>query len=239
MNADPLLALIGKITLAGAGVSAIATWVFKTYSVKWLDARFAERLQSAKAQLDKEIHRAQKLADREFDAITEAWAKLNRLYDQADDSQVLYAFESLEDMSQPEFEHFVVQSELNALERAAALSEEVDPSGKPRDRNEHYSVVNDWYRARVYGEAHTEYMRFLSANRVFMPEEIGQLFFKIGPLLCATLSAFWDNIEGASSSPNKVTRDKQSERDTETKEIMQQLERLIHARFWSVSETSA
>ena len=66
--------------------------IFKFLAAKWLDTRFAERLQNLKARqdetirhvqssIDREIHLARKLYDNEFTALTNCWRLLREAYD--------------------------------------------------------------------------------------------------------------------------------------------------------------
>src|SRR4029077_13347880 len=82
-----LLQAIGFIVVGVGAVGTIAWWLFRTFSEKWLNAKFEERLAAYKHQQQKELEhlkfsinaqmdRATKLHQREFDALPEAWARL-------------------------------------------------------------------------------------------------------------------------------------------------------------------
>ena len=88
---EPLLKFVGGIVVAGGGLSLIAYQVFRLLTAQWLDARFEKRLQALKHEQQKELEqlrykvsalldRAVKLHQREFDALPEAWSKLNDVY---------------------------------------------------------------------------------------------------------------------------------------------------------------
>ena len=94
MDLDTFLALLAKIALAGGGLGLIVYNIFKFLATKWLDTRFAERLQNLKARqdetirhvqssIDREIHRAKKLYDNEFTALTDCWRLLREAYDRS------------------------------------------------------------------------------------------------------------------------------------------------------------
>jgi hypothetical protein len=102
MTSDDLFASVSKLLLAGGGGAAIAYGLFQFFGKRWLDNRFvrqqsalnaafAERLQQIKAEqdrsaryiqseIDRGIHRAKKLYDREFDVLSEAWLKLDEVF---------------------------------------------------------------------------------------------------------------------------------------------------------------
>ena len=73
---------LGKLVLAGGGLAAMSYALFQLLGGKWLEAKFGERLQNLKAEqdralrhvqstIDREIHRAKKLYDSEFTALSE------------------------------------------------------------------------------------------------------------------------------------------------------------------------
>lgn len=75
---------IGKFVLAGGGLAAMSYGLFRVLGDKWLEAKFGERLQNLKAAqdralrhvqstIDREVHRAKKLYDSEFTALSECW----------------------------------------------------------------------------------------------------------------------------------------------------------------------
>ena len=75
-----LFAVIGYIVVGAGAVGTFAWWIFRTFSEKWLNARFEERLASYKHEQQKELEhlkfainaqmdRATKLHQKEFEAL--------------------------------------------------------------------------------------------------------------------------------------------------------------------------
>jgi hypothetical protein len=86
-TATDVLALVGGGVAVVAGTVALAYWLFKLFSEKWLTAKFDERLAAYKHHQQKELEqlrytinslmdRTIKLHQREFEILPEAWAKL-------------------------------------------------------------------------------------------------------------------------------------------------------------------
>src|SRR5947207_131508 len=80
-------AAIGYIVVGAGAVGAFVWWLFRTFSEKWLNAKFEERLAAYKHEQQKELEhlkfsinaqmdRATKLHQKEFEAFPEAWARL-------------------------------------------------------------------------------------------------------------------------------------------------------------------
>ena len=78
---------IGYIVVGSGIVGTPVWWLFRTFSEKWLSAKFAERLAAYKHEQQKELEhlkfainaqmdRATKLHQKEFDALPEAWGRL-------------------------------------------------------------------------------------------------------------------------------------------------------------------
>ena len=89
----------------GLGVFALLVWAshslwlphLKELLSDWIDRRFKKKLQEAdhafqekvrhvQSQIDRELDRARKLQDREFEALTEGWAIVHEAYWRARDA---------------------------------------------------------------------------------------------------------------------------------------------------------
>lgn len=103
---DAVLAGIGKLIFVGGGAAAITFGLLRAFGTNWLDTYFHRRkkefeheqnvaiaelkrthdeaLKDVQALIDKDMHRARKLYDREFDVLTEALELLARAFDAAE-----------------------------------------------------------------------------------------------------------------------------------------------------------
>jgi hypothetical protein len=84
-------ATLGFIAVGAGAVGVFAWWLFRTFSEKWLSAKFAESLAAYKHEQQKELEhlkfsinaqmdRATKLHQKEFEALPEAWGRLMDAY---------------------------------------------------------------------------------------------------------------------------------------------------------------
>jgi len=84
----PLVTAIGALVLGGGALTTITYWGFKLLASKWLDSKFAERLQALKHDQQKELEelrlkintlfdRTTKLHQNEFESLPHAWALIN------------------------------------------------------------------------------------------------------------------------------------------------------------------
>src|ERR1700743_2551863 len=85
---EVMLSFIGKIVLYGSGSAAIAFLFFRFLGQKWIEGKFAERLEAYKHAQAKELEgvkfqinsmfsRVAKLHDKEFEILPNVWAKMN------------------------------------------------------------------------------------------------------------------------------------------------------------------
>jgi len=127
---DQVLKLVGGLVVAGVSLSLIVYQAFKHLAVKWLDARFDERLQAIKHEHEKEIERlrfnisalldrATKLHQREFEVLPEAWSKLNDSFWCTRGFVLpIQSFPDIDQMVQPQQEEFIASCRLMEWEKA-------------------------------------------------------------------------------------------------------------------------
>lgn len=88
---DQILQFLGTVVIYGGGSSLVAFYIFRTLGKGWIEARFAERLESYKHEQAKELQKlnmefesilsgALKLQDRDFTILPEIWIKLTSAY---------------------------------------------------------------------------------------------------------------------------------------------------------------
>src|SRR6266478_2766141 len=124
-----LLALVGGGVAVVAGTVALAYWLFKLFSEKWLTAKFEERLAAYKHQQQKELEelrfkisslmdRTTKLYQREFEVLPEAWAKLVIAHATVQGVvSALQQYPDLDRMNDKQLEEFVQTSQLKQWQK--------------------------------------------------------------------------------------------------------------------------
>lgn len=131
MNAvDQVLRFFGEVVLYGGGSATVAYFLFRHLGQRWIEAKFAERLEAFKHEQAKELQRlkvevesllsgALKIQDREFTVLPEAWHKLNEAYSlTAWVVSPIQQYPDVSRMADDELEEFLATSELLETQRA-------------------------------------------------------------------------------------------------------------------------
>jgi hypothetical protein len=232
--------LVGLIA-AGGGLVAISYASFKFFASKWLEARFAERLQNLKAEqdqtirfvqstIDREIHRAKKLYDSEFTALSECWALLRKAYDQSAATVASFTVQ-VERMSQEEFERHLAQRGMEDWER----NEFKQLVGN--ERHNAYYRWSEWQRYLKVEQLRREYRSNLDVSSIFFAQGFTEKFRALEDLICSSNIEFEHRIRehgaggiraGAFEATNRLR--------TDGEPMMIELEEMVRRRLWSVAK---
>jgi hypothetical protein len=239
MDTNAIIPLVlqysGLLGFTLAGLVGAAYGLFKWLGGKWLETKFAERLVSLKyeqdqairhvqSSIDREVHRAKKLYDREFDALSDAWGKLQKAYSAGRqlmqenyyDFRRLSANEAeslLEDLELKPFRF----EELKAL-RPEQQTEEVRKIFVGR---QHDAALNLRY----------ELSGCLGLNGPFMTKDIADRFFKIDGMIMMAIAEAHTRRDGRYNGDfDQVTK-----LLAKGQELVNELEDLLRERFWSAS----
>lgn len=243
MDLDTFLALLAKIAVAGGGLGLIIYNIFKFLATKWLDTRFAERLQNLKARqdetirhvqsaIDREIHRAKKLYDNEFTALTECWGLLREAYDMSAGTIASFTSE-VSRMNDEELERHLAKRGMDEWQRNEMKALTGDA------RQDEYHKWSEWQRYLACHKAWSEYRRKIDASSIFFPQGFTEKFRRLDELIVASNVEYEHRIReykvpryGVAYDPFEQTK---KLRDEGT-ELMKELETMIRERLWSVSE---
>jgi hypothetical protein len=177
-----LVASLGLTALAILG----AIWAgVKIFASKWLDSRFAERLENAKLEGQKQIEavrftgqtqletlklvnagsldRAVKLNQREFEAVPDIWMKVTEAHSAV--NGLIAVFQQSPDfshMTEPQFEEFLADC------RLAEWQKDEMRTRNGWDRSSYYADAARWLRLRDATEAVTALNRTLHGNSIFV-----------------------------------------------------------------------
>ncbi len=245
MNVQQIYEILSQYVLAllaaGGGLVAISYAVFKFFASKWLEAKFAERLQNLKSEqdqtirfvqstIDREIHRAKKLYDSEFTALAECWALLRKAYDQSAATVASFTVQ-VERMSQEEFDRHLAQRGMEDWERKELMRLD----GKER-QNEYYKW-SEWQRYLKVEQLRREYRSNLDVNSIFFAEGFTEKFRALEELIGSSNIEFECRVRehgtggirsGAFEATNRLR--------TEGEPKMIELEEMVRKRLWSVAK---
>lgn len=183
--------LLSTVVAIGVIPTGVAWAFFRYLGQKWIENKFAaqlekerhehaKELQELKRKLDAQLSRINKLQEREFEVLRDAWDFL--LDAEGHASSLLSIMRSNPDLSMlsPErFEEFLNGSRLSAVHR-----QEVRDA---TDRTKHYKDLIFWYDLHDAKQAYWKYRALITKNSIFLRTEISELFEKIAGVL-------WDGL---------------------------------------------
>ena len=187
---DAVSALFVTIGYLVIGAGAICTFVW--FREKWLNAKFEERLAAYRRELqnkldhlkfsvDVRIDRATKLHHREFETLSESWARLTNANGII--VSVTSRFQSapdLNNMRSDQLEDFISHSALADWEQQAV-----------RDAKDKTSEYRKWFEPHKIAEArraNDKFHRYFRKNGVFIREPLKRQFEALHELMRAALS---------------------------------------------------
>jgi hypothetical protein len=242
---DTVLAGICKLIFVGGGAAAITFGLLKAFGTSWLDTYFHKRkkefeheqnvaiaelkrthdqnLKEVQALIDKDMHRARKRYDKEFEVLGQAWTLLFKAFDTTHSTLVSWVVrvDEMDDKTrnrffeQEKFEHWQID-QVMALQGEAM----VDKVTEIRNRIRH----------RDYTEYRMEFARYLAVNGVFMPTGFKTKFEVIDAMVNSALVEFKLRLDYTEYASNTDALLKLAEKG---KPLLDELETQIHERIWA------
>ena len=190
-----LLKTLGALAAASGCGAGIAWAIFTKLGDRWLEERFAKRLETFKHEQTKEIEqlrhritslfsRISKIHEKEFEVLPEAWLKLHDAYGKVFHvGSALKRFLALHQMSEANFEEFVATCRLPEFRKQELLQLQA------ADRTEYYSRWIFWSDFAEAQSAMNAFHNYFVMNRIFMTDSLRQKFGEIDVLLNSVLSS--------------------------------------------------
>jgi hypothetical protein len=184
---NELLTLIGGVTAIVAASTACAYLIFRTFTTKWIDTRFAERLEAFRHQQSQEIERLRfhintmmdrnvKLHEREFELLPQTWASLAEAFSVIEPVALEFQqYPDLNNMSMERLEDFIANSRLTDLEKSELIA--------APDKNRFYSRIKAGSDLGQAVDAYNEYHKVLTKNGIFIIESLKQKFLQLDGML--------------------------------------------------------
>lgn len=231
--------LIGITTISIAGA---AFALFKWFGGRWLENKFAERLQSLKSEqdqairmvqstIDREVHRAKKLYDNEFTALSKSWPLLRTAYDLAA-STIASMNADVSRMNDQELERHLASRGMEEWKRTALRTLNGD------QRQDEYWKWSEWQRAVECDKRWRECQQQIDSTSIFFPAGFTEKFRAINAMIVA------NNVE----NEERIRQHKMPQygeafdRFESTKKLradgkvqMDELEGMVRDRLWSVA----
>jgi hypothetical protein len=242
------LDVLAKIGGYGALILLIVGGAWKAFqhlSGKWLDNRFAEKLKAVErkhdvmvrhlqSSIDRELDRARKLQDREFEALSKAWEVLHETFWRTREATNRgYTVNDTAAMQDDQKEEFITnldfpgwrKKELFEMIYGGAQDEVIQKYYEKGWRTNQYSECQRW---------RTKLVKYIDRKGIFMQPEIKERFDKMHQLVSDALLEFQLRIRDIEVPVNRYDEHIRSDalRAAETG-LYVELETMIRERLWS------
>jgi hypothetical protein len=183
MFSNEIIKFFVEILIVGGGASGIAYGLFRLFSEKWLENKFAEKLEKLKHEQQRELerhrfkinslfNRVTKIHEKEFEVLPKAWTKLqDALGIVSSFTSPLQYHPNVRNASPQELEEVLSKTKFSDYEK-----EKVRDS---RDKQSEFEAIQFRYRLQETKEAVNDFHNFLVYNRIFLSKG---LFDKFGEL---------------------------------------------------------
>ena len=235
--------LVGTGFIGATTAYAVVRWL----GTRWLDTKFAERLETHKGALQRELEgikatqqvelekikfeinarmdRAAKLHQREFDVLPKAWSLLTEAFGIAMALvSRMQTITELDRMSPDRFEDFLEHCELADFER-----KEVRES---RDKTETYRRLLQPHLIARARKASQDFYFYFRQNAIFIREPIKLQFDKIDELMQFAVNEHLNNVQTGGREKNWADK-----LGGEGQKAMKDLERDIEKVLWDSAHT--
>jgi hypothetical protein len=239
-NFRQIFATIGEL-VAYTGVVGLAAFaIFKLLGEKWLENKFAERLEAFKHRQNQELQelklkidtlfdRTIKLHQREFEVLPQAWSLLDDAF--AAVRAVAVGFQqypNVDGMNTIQLDEWLGKVDLAEWQKNELRA--------TSDKNQYYSKALSW---RQLGDAERKRIAFhlyIGKNGIFMTPEIKDAFYTLNKLMIGACVEREINL-GERASPQ--LREATQELNNEGLPIFAKLETAVHDRLWSSTRAVA
>ena len=194
-----VFATIGYIVVGAGAVGTVVWWLFRTFSEKWLNAKFEERLAAHKHEQQKELEhlkfsinaqmdRATKLHQKEFEALPEAWGRLMDAHGTiVAVVSKLQSTPDLDAMRDDQREDFLLNSKLVEWQRQLVRD--------ARDKTKAYRDQIEPFKIAGARKATRKFFLYFRKNGIFIREPIKQQFEVLDQLMLSALSEHQMNFQ--------------------------------------------
>lgn len=223
---------IVKIIAYGGGGAAVAYVIFTFLGKKWIEGKFAERLETFKHDLNKELEqvrykintlfsRVTKIHEKEFEVLPEAWYKMqNALGRISSFTSLFQEYPDLNGMSLPALEEFLGKSRLHEFEKQELL--------QAGDKVSYYQNKIFWHELRVVEEAFWDFHNFIIRNKIFLSPDLQEQFTKIDDVMW---SAIVERKVGHEANNSEMWVKAYKKIKEEINPIRNVIEKLVQARL--------
>lgn len=182
---------LGKLVFYGGGGGAIAYGIFVFLGKKWIENKFATKLEEYKLAQNKEIedfryrintlfNRVAKIHEKEYEVLPEAWVMLHDAHDYI--SRLVSPFRQY-----PDFNQLKVLEIKRILKNYKWEEQQIDDLISANDKNKYFEEKIFYQYLREAKLKYSEFHKYIIRNRIFFSNELKEQFNKADDLM-------WDTI---------------------------------------------
>jgi hypothetical protein len=185
--AETIFEFVGKIVLYGGGAVGIAYALFVFLGKKWIENKFAKKLEEYKSAQNKELedfrykintlfNRVVKIHEKEYEVLPAAWAKLHDAKDYI--SSLVHPFQQYPDFSR------LKEAEIKSILKGYKWEDhQIDDLLSAYDKNKHFKEKIFWQRLGEARSKFSDFHKYIVRNRIFLSEELKEQFNKADDLM--------------------------------------------------------
>lgn len=186
-----IIIFIGKILLYSGGSAAVAYGLFRFLGKRWIENKFAKRLESYKHAQNKELEklrlkiniqfsRITKIHEKEFDILPEAWLKMQDALSHIGDFTSPYQeFTDFNKLGAESLNNFLSKTELQEFEKQEMR--------EAKDKNEYFQNWLFWHTYGVVRKKFYKFHTFIDSNRIFFSSDLQKKFTKIDEIMWSAI----------------------------------------------------
>jgi len=223
---------IGELVLYCGGAVAIAYGLFVFLGKKWIENKFAARLQEYKAAQDKELEdvryrikslfsRISKIHEREYEVLPIAWTKLHDARDYIGNLvSPLQQYTDFSNLKEAEIRSILIRSKWEEHQIQELMS--------ANDKNKHFQEKIFWFRLNDAKSKFVDFRTYIIRNRIYLSQELKEQFNKADDLLWESLLMREIGEEG---KDRKMISDSSKQLKENIDSIIEDIERLVQVRL--------
>jgi hypothetical protein len=231
---DEIYRTIGQIIAYGGGGAAIAYLLFQFLGKKWIENKFAEKLEHFRHAQAIELERLRveiesllsgtiKLQDKEFEVLPEVWDRLNTVYGKISGLlSPLKTYPDLDHMPEPALVEFMKSTPFTESQR-----QEIRSSPNMGERYREYDTLYMIHNVKV---SYSELENLVARNGIFLQPELKELMSSMSDALWSSINA---KEIGHEAKDWKMQREGLTNLRDNVNPLYKKIEEYIHRRLQS------
>jgi hypothetical protein len=224
--------LLGKLIIYGGGTAAMAYGLFRFLGEKWIENKFAEKLEAYKHKQQQELEqtrytinslfsRVSKIHEKEFEVLPEAWSQMHdALFSLTRFTKPFKQYPNVDAMTEPQLDNFLKQSPIAEFQKQT-LKEE-------RNKLEYYRECVFYHELNEVKKACSTFHTYTQKNSIFLSPDLKEYFSKIDDLMW---DAAVDKEVGHEAQDREMKKEAWKKVKEEVIPLKNKIEELVQARL--------